>query len=174
MGCPREPAPGLLGLLSMHTPSRRGFSTLYTVVAIMTLLSIFGFSSWFVNVNLSREVGMAEAGRTIRLACDSGIEEAIEGFIRSVNMSEREIKTDADRAAYNFGQAIRRLVPGKVLRTRFVPENTRKALKPISVDVREVEVSLFCESTMDGSQDDSEARCKRLLAVLEKWSRIPG
>lgn len=154
--------------------SRRAFSTISAVMAVLMLLTIFGSSSWFVGMNLSREVAMAEAGRTIRLACDSGIEEAIEGFIRSVNLAKDELKTDQERAAYQFGQAIRKLVPGKVLRTRFAPENTRKALLPLGVDVRDVEVSMFAESTMDGAVSNDKERCKRLMAVLEKWSKIPG
>ena len=155
------------------TGARRGMSTLFLVVAALSLLLIFGFSSWFVGVNLSREVAMAEAGRTIRLACDSSVEEAIEGFIRSVNLSPRDVKSEEERIAQQFGEKLRKLRPGKLLRTRFVPGNTRKALKPLGIDVEEVQVALFNENTADGVEAGKEA-CKKLLAVMEKWSRIPG
>lgn len=155
------------------TGSRRGMSTLFLVVAALSLLLIFGFSSWFVGVNLSREVAMAEAGRTIRLACESSVEEAIEGFIRSVNLSPKDVHTDEERIAQRFGEKLRRLRPGKLLRTRFVPGNTRKALKPLSIDVDAVEVTLFNENTADGQEADKEA-CKKLLAVMQKWSKMPG
>jgi hypothetical protein len=152
---------------------RRGLSTLFLVLAVLMLLLVFGFSSWFVNINLSREVGMAEAGRTIRLACESSVEEAIEGFIRSVNMAPKDVRSEEERIAQKFGEAIRKLQPGKVLATRFVPVNTRKALQPLGVDVEEVRVRLFNENTTDGEEIDRK-KCKKLLAVLEKWSKIPG
>lgn len=148
-------------------------STLLLVVAALSLLLIFGFSSWFVGVNLSREVAMAEAGRSIRLACESSVEEAIEGFIRSVNLTPREVKTEEDRLAQKFGEQLRKLKPGKLLRTRFVPENTRRALRPLAIEVEEVQVSLFNENTADGTAADM-ANCRKLLAVMEKWSKIPG
>lgn len=148
-------------------------STLFLVVAALALLLIFGFSSWFVSVNLNREVAMAEAGRTIRLACESSVEEALEGFIRSVNMSPRDVRTEEERHAQKFGNQLRSLRPGKILRTRFVPSNTRKACQPLGVTIDEVEVSLFNENTVDGSVIKEEA-CKKLLAVMEKWSKVPG
>lgn len=152
---------------------RHGISTLYMVLSVLVLLMINGLSGWFVGVNLSREVAMAEAGRTIRLACDSGIEEAMEGFVRSVNLLESEITTPEERSAYAFGQALRKLGAGQVLKTRFVPTNTRRALAPLSVDVPDVEVRLFAQNTLDGPKTDV-ARCQKLLAVLQKWSKIPG
>lgn len=151
----------------------RGLSTLFFVVGALALIGVFGMSSWTVNMNLSREVGLAEAGRTIRLACESSIEEAMEGFIRSVNLSPRDVHSDEERIAQRFGEDLRKLRPGKMLKTRFVPGNTRKALLPLGVDVEEVQVSLFNENTADGAPPEKEA-CKKLLAVLEKWSKIPG
>ena len=148
-------------------------STLLLVIAALTLLLIFGFSSWFVGVNLSRDVAMAEAGRTIRLACESSVEEAIEGFIRSVNLSPKDVHDEEERQAQAFGDELRKLKPGRLLRTRFVPNNTRRALHPLAVDVDEVEVTLFNENTADGAPTDM-ANCKKLMAVMEKWSKVPG
>lgn len=156
------------------TRNRNGLSTLFLVVGALTLLLIFGFSSWFVGVNLNREVAIAEAGRTIRLACESSVEEAIEGFIRSVNLSPKDVRDDEERLAQQFGDKLRQLKPGKLLRTRFVPGNTKKALKPLGIDIEAVEVTLFNENTADGSQASSKEACRKLLAVMEKWSRIPG
>lgn len=154
--------------------NRNGLSTIFLVVGALMLLLIFGFSSWFVGVNLNREVAMAEAGRTIRLACESSVEEAIEGFIRSVNLSPKDVRNDEERLAQQFGEKLRKLKPGKLLRTRFVPGNTQKALKPLGIDINSVEVTLFNENTADGSPAAGKEACKKLLAVMEKWSRIPG
>lgn len=154
--------------------NRNGLSTIFLVVGALTLLLIFGFSSWFVSVNLNREVAMAEAGRTIRLACESSVEESIEGFIRSVNLLPKDVRNDEERLAQQFGEKLRKLKPGKLLRTRFVPGNTRKALKPLGIDIDAVEVTLFNENTSDGSPAAGKEACKKLLAVMEKWSRIPG
>ena len=153
--------------------SRRGFSTLFLVIAALALLLIFGFSSWFVGVNLSRDVAMAEAGRTIRLACESSVEESIEGFIRSVNLAPKDVHDDEERLAQKFGDQLRKLAPGKLLRTTFVPGNTRKALKPLGIDIDAVQVTLFNENTSDGQTFDTKA-CKKLMAVMEKWSKVPG
>lgn len=154
--------------------NRRGMSTLFLVVAALALLLIFGFSSWFVSANLNREVAMAEAGRTIRLACESSVEEAIEGFIRSVNLSPKDVRSEEERLAQQFGEKLRKLKPGKILRTRFVPGNTRRALKPLGIDIDEVQVSLFNENTADGSPVREKEACKKLLAVMQKWSKVPG
>ena len=143
------------------------------MLAALVMLGIFGLSSFFVNVNLSRDVAMAEAGRTVKLACESSVEEAIEGFIRSVNLGRKDVHSEEERIAQRFGDDLRQLRPGKLLKTRFVPSNTRKALAPLGVQVEEVAVQLFNESTSDGTPVD-RANCKKVLAVMEKWSKVPG
>jgi hypothetical protein len=153
-----------------------GFGTIVLVLGVCFLLMIYGFSSFFVGRSLSREVAMAEAGRAIRISCDSAVEEAISGFERSVNSPSDAVQTPEELEAWKFGQAARRLAPGQVLVSQFVPTNSRNAGSPNGVDLHLVEVRMFKENVRQAPDVpvDCSARRKKLEAVIKKWSKIPG
>jgi hypothetical protein len=153
-----------------------GFGSIVLVLGVCFLLMIYGFSSFFVGRSLSREVAMAEAGRAIRISCDSAVDEAISGFERSVNMTKESLRTPEELEAWKFGQAARQLAPGQVLTSQFVPTNSRKAGLPNGVDLHMVEVRMFKESVRQGPDiaTDCAERRKKFEAVMQKWSKVPG
>jgi len=102
----------------------RGIVAPVLVFGIFILLLIFDYSGSFLGVSLWQEVASAEAGQTVRLALESSLEEAIQGFILSVNMTEKEARSASDATKLQFAKTIRQLEPGEVAHARFVPKNT--------------------------------------------------
>jgi hypothetical protein len=159
--------------------SNRGVVDFVLVFGIMFLLFIYGISGWFVGSSLSREVRMAEAGHATRLALESSLEEALQGFLLTVNIGEDTDLPGSERQrAKEFAKAIRLLEPGEVLTARFVPHNTRTAVATLDIELDSIQLTAFNESAMDGDQplekDARKKACKNLKKVMEKWSAIPG
>lgn len=159
--------------------SRRGVIDFVLIFGVMFLLMVYGFSGWFVGSSLSKEVRMAEAGHTVRLALESSLEEALQGFLLAVNVTEDSKLAGAEKErATEFAKAMRILSPGEVLTARFVPHNTRASVDVLGIELDSIQVTAFTESAKDGDEPMEEGArrkaCKNLHQVMEKWSQIPG
>lgn len=157
----------------------RGVVDFVLVFGVMFLLFVYGISGWFVGSSLSREVRMAEAGHATRLALESSLEEALQGFLLTVNIDEDTALPPGERErAKEFAKAIRTIAPGEVLTARFVPHNTRSAVEPLGIELDSIQLTAFTESAEDGDAPmEEKARkkaCQNLQKVMEKWSAIPG
>ena len=147
---------------------------LVAALAVVVLLLIHGFSSWYVGQNLAVEVAAAEAAACLHLVCDSAIEESVEGFLRSAAI-ERAPAMDADEeAALAFADTVRGMQPGQMVKSRFVPRNTRKAAGPLGVEVVEVALRVVQTAAKPEGPPPDPASCAKLNAVIAKWTGTGG
>lgn len=154
--------------------NRRAIAVLVAALAVVVLLLIHGFSSWYVGQNLAVEVAVAEAQECLHLVCDSALEESVEGFIRSAAIEAEPTLDPDERAAMDFANSVRKLQAGQQVNTRFAPKNTRKAAGPLGVEVVDVGLRAVLTAAVPMGPPADDTACRKLEAVMAKWAATGG
>ena len=100
------------------------------------------------------------------------MDEALEGFLGSINIVPDKAHTPEELLAARFGQSVRAIGPGQVSEARFNPASSAKMARSLGVDIESTTVRATLESAVAATGEISPDQCKKLKAIIDKWAKV--